>query len=336
MRVLPRLLLAGFVLLVLALAPHAEAQNTYSFSWWSETSGSVFGEPFNGTIGDRGTARITSTADLLIIDFDTALGTAHIEIARDTFGFAEGRVPFEMHPVMGGRQLVDSQYLASYEFFGLDATAPWTFMVRVSIPGSGPQPQQTFFGTGTLDPFTAWLASPAEGATVNGTVPVEMYGYGGMGAARTFRLYADDVLISTQTSADGSGVSFNWNTTTVANGTHQLRLDAQDEAGLVASDVRNVTVNNATAATVTFSLTNDQVIRNSVPVQITVNGLAAGNKRFFIMVDGVQVGFRITTSPTTWWWNTLNYANGTHTLRVRVVDVNGVEATGEVRVIISN
>ena len=97
-----------------------------------------------------------------------------------------------------------------------------------------------------------------------------------------------------------------------------------------------MTVNNATASAVAFSLTNDQVIWNSVPVQITANGLAAGTKRFYILVDGTQVGYRITTSPTTWWWNTLNYSNGTHTLRVRVVDANGVEATGEVRVIIAN
>ena len=342
MRVLVVVVL-GLLSLFPVLAPPAEAQyGPYAFSWHSQVDGETpDGEPAGGVISGRSIAFITETPSTVIIDFDTPVGPARVEIQREDFGISTyaTQIPFEFPQIAGGegRRLYECGCIAGYSWAGQNPFRPETFRVFVALPGSGPSPNMRFVGAGALEAYVAWIRGPLDGSTISGTVPLGLTSNGGTGVARTYRLYVDDVLISTQPVTNGGGASFAWNTTTVPNGPHRLLLEVEDEAGDRVGDLRQVTVSNATAPSVTFNLTRDQVIRSSVPVQISVSGLAAGNKRYFILVDGTQVAFRIiTANTTTWWWNTGNYTNGTHTLRVRVVDVNGREAVGEVRVIIAN
>src|SRR2546430_14730922 len=89
-------------------------------------------------------------------------------------------------------------------------------------------------GTAPPPPLTARFTSPANGATVSGTVTVGMEVGGASGASNTFRLTIDGTLASTQT-VTGTTASFAWNTSALANGSHTLALRASDAAGRTAT-----------------------------------------------------------------------------------------------------
>ena len=340
---MPRL---AFCLLfaLLSVAPgvvvDAVAQAVYNFSWYSEVTGrDVEGTIVTGRLSGQGTAVVSVTPQLVIIDFGTPLGPAHVEVQRDTLGFAQNTfLPFDVPPAIGGegRGLYGDFWLATYA--GPLATPSRTLNITLRQPGSGPAPEFTFVGSGTLQSFTAWVTRPPNGATVSGTISVGMLAEGGAGTDRIYRLSVDGTVVSTQTITTGGPASFALNTRTLSNGRHTLTLRVTDEAGAIAVDTNTINVaNSTTTPSVTLSLTQNQIVRGSVAVRVTANGFASGTKRFYILVDGVQAGYQVVTTTTiTWYFRTLNWPNGTHTLLVRVVDANGARATRSVSVTIAN
>ena len=105
-----------------------------------------------------------------------------------------------------------------------------------SLFGGAPPP-------GDTTPPTTSITSPANGATVSGTVTVAASAGDNVGVTRV-ELYVDGALIGTDTS---SPYQIAWNTTTATNGSHGLQTRAYDAAGNVGSStVVSVTVSNAT------------------------------------------------------------------------------------------
>ena len=103
-----------------------------------------------------------------------------------------------------------------------------------SLFGGTPPPVDT-------TPPTTSITSPANGATVSGTITVTANASDNVGVTRV-ELYRDNVLIGTDTS---SPYEFSWNTTTASNGDHALQTKAYDAATNVGSSVVvNVTVSN--------------------------------------------------------------------------------------------
>ena len=99
-------------------------------------------------------------------------------------------------------------------------------------------------GNGQL---TASIDSPAEGATVSGTVPVAMSETNGTGTISwTLRLDGGTPIFS------GSGpaptASFSWDTAGVTPGAHHLDLTVQDGGGRMATATRNVVVGGGAVA----------------------------------------------------------------------------------------
>ena len=336
----------AFCLLVALLSfapgfvPDAAAQAVYNFSWNSEATGrDIEGNVVTRRLSGQTTARVNVTASLVIIDFDTPLGTAHVEVQRDTLAFAQDTfLPFDVPPAIGGegRGLYGDFWLATYA--GPLGTPSRTLTITLRQPGSGPAPELTFVGSGTLQTFTAWVTRPPNGATVSGTISVGMLAEGGVGTDRTYQLSVDGKVVSTQTVTTGGPASYAVNTRTLSNGRHTLTLRATDEAGAVAVDTNTIEVANSTTAPgVTLNLTQNQVVRGSVAVRATATGLATGTKRFYLLVDGVQAGYQVVTTTTiTWYFRTLNWPDGTHTFAVRVVDANGRQVTRSVSVTIAN
>jgi hypothetical protein len=115
--------------------------------------------------------------------------------------------------------------------FGADPTYTWYDDVVVT---SGP-PDTT--------PPTTSITSPANGATVSGTITVTASASDNVGVVKV-EFYIDSVLKSTVTT---SPYTFSWNTTTVANGSHTIFSKAYDAAGNVGTSATvTVTVNNTT------------------------------------------------------------------------------------------
>jgi subtilisin family serine protease len=115
----------------------------------------------------------------------------------------------------------------------------------VTSPGSGSPNRLLYtlgFGGGDTTPPTTSITSPANGATVSGTITVSASASDNVGVTRV-ELFVDGSLAGTDTS---SPYSFSWNTTGVPNGSHSLQTRAYDAAGNVGSSaVVTVTVSNS-------------------------------------------------------------------------------------------
>jgi Bacterial Ig domain len=92
------------------------------------------------------------------------------------------------------------------------------------------------------------------------------------------------------------------------------------------------------AATVTItSPANGSTISGTVPINVTASRFASGTLKYFILVDGVQRWFWVTSSTSiTQWWGTSSVPNGTHSIRVRVEDTKGSVTSDPVNVIVRN
>jgi subtilisin family serine protease len=121
---------------------------------------------------------------------------------------------------------------------------------KVTSPGTGSPNRLLYsvFGAapppGDTTPPTTSITSPANGATVSGTVTVSANAGDNIGVSRV-ELFVDGSLAGSDTS---SPYAIAWNTTTAANGGHSLQTWAYDAAGNVGSSaVVGVTVGNTTS-----------------------------------------------------------------------------------------
>ncbi|HVQ76395.1 MAG TPA: Ig-like domain-containing protein [Candidatus Binatia bacterium] len=134
---------------------------------------------------------------------------------------------------------------------------------------------------------TASIGSPANGATVSGTVSVAVTAADNVGVTRV-ELWVDGALAMTDTAAPWS---FAWASGSKPNGTHALVARAYDAAGNVGvSGTVNVTVNNAvadtTAPTVSISSPgNGATVSGTVSVAVTAAD-NVGVTRVELWVDG--------------------------------------------------
>ena len=170
---------------------------------------------------------------------------------------------------------------------------------------------------------TAQITSPANGATVSGTVSVAATATDNVGVSRV-ELLVDGAQIASDSSAP---YQFSWNTAALSNGTHTLQaraVDAASNAGL--SSTLTVTVNNTVTPPPDTTVPTAQITSpsNGATVSGTVNVAvtAADNvavSRVELLVDGTQVASD-TSAPYQFSWNTAALSNGTHTLQARAVD----------------
>ncbi|HZR28020.1 MAG TPA: alkaline phosphatase family protein [Terriglobales bacterium] len=109
------------------------------------------------------------------------------------------------------------------------------FALNVTTPG------------GDTTPPTTSITSPANGATVSGTVAINATASDNVGVTQ-MQILIDGAAAASNTNA--TSLSFNWNTTSVANGSHTLVSKAFDAAGNVGtSSTVTVTVSNSGGTT---------------------------------------------------------------------------------------
>jgi hypothetical protein len=100
----------------------------------------------------------------------------------------------------------------------------------------------------TSTPPTTSITAPANGATVSGTVTINATATAGSSAVTQMQILIDGAVAASNTNA--TSLSFNWNTTSVANGSHTIVSKAFDAAGNVGtSSMVTVTVSNTSTTT---------------------------------------------------------------------------------------
>jgi len=99
---------------------------------------------------------------------------------------------------------------------------------------------------GDTTPPTTSVTAPANGATVSGTVTVTATGSDNVGVTK-MEIYIDGTLRTSNTNA--TSISYSWNTTTFANGSHTIVSKAYDAANNVGTSATiTVTVSNSTVS----------------------------------------------------------------------------------------
>ena len=176
-------------------------------------------------------------------------------------------------------------------------------------------------------PPTVSISSPASGATVSGTITV---------AATA----SDNVAVaSVQFQVDGSNLgaavtaapySQSLKTTTLANGKHNLTAVAVDTSGNKATSAAvSITVNNTSTTPLTVSITSPvpgATVSGTVTVVATATASDAITGVQFLL-DGANLGSKVTSSPYSISWDTTKTSNGSHVLSAQATDQAGKTAT---------
>lgn len=187
-------------------------------------------------------------------------------------------------------------------------------------------------------PPVASFTSPAAGATVTGTTPVNMAVTGGI-APYTFRLTIDGTQVFT-TTGSATTATFSWNTTTYTNAGHTLGLTVTDSTGASGSATRAVTVNNPTGGTFPIYITTPsagQTVSGTAWVTIWNDSTAPGARAYTMTVGTTTVWSEsVSGNPVSLPWVTTNTPNGQRTLVVTVRDSANATGTSSVTVTVQN
>jgi hypothetical protein len=186
--------------------------------------------------------------------------------------------------------------------------------------------------------LTAAFTSPAAGATVSGTVSVEMSASGGT-TPYTYALAIDGSPV-----ASGASASYSWSTTSVVDGSHTLGLTVTDGAGRTATTSRTVTVSNAappppggTLRVFITSPSSGATVSGTVWVNIWVEGAVTGNNVFTLRAAGTVVGSATDSGAhVTLPWNTPGTPNGATSLSATVQDASGNSGSASLPVVVGN
>jgi len=155
-------------------------------------------------------------------------------------------------------------------------------------------------------------------------------------SVETYELIVDGVVATSTPANQYNG--FTWDSTTVADGSHQIAVRAIDEAGnerqtsTVELNIDNTSPNNVA---ITSHNMGDTVSGSSV--QLTAQATDASDVTVTFNVDGLTVGSMSGTSGSVQWDTTTSmFTDGTATIEVIVEDAIGNQSTATVDVEIDN
>ena len=309
--------------------------NTASFNWDTSTVGAG-SHQLQLTVQDGGGRTATATRNVNVAGALTASIPSPTEGA--TVG---GTVPVSMSETGGtgtiswtlrvdGTQVFTTSGTATTASFNWDTTtlAAGAHQLQLTVQdGAGRTANATRNVTvSTVPPLTASITAPTEGATVTATTAVGMSETGGTGTM-SWTLRVDGTQVFT-TSGTAASASFNWDTSTVAPGAHQLQLTVQDGGGRTATATRNVTVQQQSPGTIkvyiTQPATDGTTVSGTVWFTIWLENTATGTKTLTLSIDGTAVATTATTSngPISIPWNSAGTSGGTHTATVSVRDAS--------------
>jgi len=192
-------------------------------------------------------------------------------------------------------------------------------------------------GGGDVTAPSISITSPGNGATVSGTIDVQVSASDNIGV-NSVSLYVDGALVTTSFNQPFTN---SLNSGTVANGTHTLKVTAKDAANNTGSSSIQVTVDNSaggdlTSPTVSISSpANGSAFDPNVNVSVNVSGNDnVGVTSLSLSVDGTVVG-NGNGSSASFSWNTGSVGSGPHTLTARAYDAAGNQGATSISVTVN-
>ena len=188
--------------------------------------------------------------------------------------------------------------------------------------------------TGT--PLTVSITVPASGATVSGTVTMNAAASGTAPVANV-QYQVDGASLGAAVTA--APYSQSLNTTTLSNGKHNLTATAVDNSGNKAtSAVVSITTNNVSATPPTVSIISP-ASGATVSGTITVTASASASDPIIgvqFLLDGADMGSKVTASPYSVSWNTTTLGDGLHNLVAVATDSSQNSASASRFVTVAN
>jgi hypothetical protein len=176
---------------------------------------------------------------------------------------------------------------------------------------------------------TVSITSPANGATVSGTINVTASASDNVSVAGV-QFQLDGVARADDTSAP---YSISWDTTTAADDTHTISAVARDAAGNTRTSATiTVTVSNAPPPDTTAPMVSIASPANGATVSGTINVTASASDNVGVTsvqfrLDGADAGPADTSAPYSIAWNTTTAADGAHTISAVARDAGGNSTT---------
>jgi chitinase len=242
--------------------------------------------------------------------------------------------PFTGTGATQGASPVDVLKLTTATISGLDPAHAYYFAITAyNTSGVESAYSNIVFVPELISP-TISLGSPANNATVSGTVSVTASASDNVGVTKV-EFYVNGVLQSSDTATP---YGYSWNTSSLASGTYTLMAKAYDAAGNVgqSTNVAVTVVKDTTAPVVSLTAPSNYATVNGT---VTVSAYASDNvgvSKVEFSVDGA-LRAAVNTTPYNYYWNSIAAGNGSHTLSVKAYDATGnVSTTSLVTVTVSN
>jgi thermitase len=176
---------------------------------------------------------------------------------------------------------------------------------------------------------TVVITSPSTGATVSGTVTVEVSASDNVGVS----FVSVDLDGASKVSMTSSPYMFQWDTTTAKDGLHSLTAIATDSAGNSTSSTIMVTVKNSVIDIMppnVLIISPSDGTRISTNVSVSVNATDnVGVVRNELYIDGVLTSAS-TTAPFTTKWNSRKAAYGAHWIYCKAYDAAGNTSVSQI------
>jgi hypothetical protein len=162
------------------------------------------------------------------------------------------------------------------------------------------------------------ITNPSNGATVSGSVTITIDSN-------------DNPSIKIDGTVVGNGLTYDWDTTQYADGSHTIVASAKGHADTVTVTVDNGGGGN-TPPEVTITSPNDgETVSGTVTITVTATDAEDGDLIPDIYIDDVYI-----TTANSYDWDTTIESDGTHTIYAEATDSGGLTGSNSINVIVDN
>ncbi len=217
---------------------------------------------------------------------------------------------------------------------GLDPAHAYYFAVTAYNAAGVESPYSNIASITELLAPTTSLSSPANNATVSGTVAVTATASDNVGTSKV-EFYVNGVLKATDTATP---YVYSWNTASLTSGSYTLLAKAYDAAGNVgqSSAVSVSLVNDTTTPTVSMTAPGtNSTLSGTVTISATASDNVGVSKVEFYK-DGALL-YAGNVAPFSYSWNTMSVSNGSYSLLAKAYDNSGnIGQSSSVAVTVNN
>ncbi len=162
------------------------------------------------------------------------------------------------------------------------------------------------------------IEEPSNGVTVGGIVTITINSN-------------ENPTITIDGTTVGSGLSYNWDTTQYAAGSHTIKASAKGVVDIVTVNVDNGGGGNTAPTVIITSPNNGAIVFGSIMISVDAIDPEDGSLLADIYIDG-----ELKATSNSYSWDTTVYSDASHTIYATATDSGGLSASDEIIVTVNN